>query len=77
MTVLELLGSSDSEAVSEVDFCAMNAETSEDEKSSAHSAEDLYSDAASESGQSSASNYEMWGIMWRWGEVQDLKVEGK
>ena len=58
MTALELLGSSDSEAVSEVDFRAMNAETSDDEPSSENSAEDLYSDAASESGESSGSNYE-------------------
>jgi len=58
MTALELLGSSDSEAVSEVDFRAMNAETSDDEPSSENSAEDLYSDAASESGESSGSDYE-------------------
>ena len=55
MSALEMLGSSDSEAVSEVDFGAMNAETSED---SEHSAEDYYSGPATESGESSASNYE-------------------
>ena len=58
MSALELLGSSDSEAVSEVDFAAFNAETSEDERSSEHSVEDLYSEHASESGESSGSNYE-------------------
>ena len=53
MSSLELLGSSDSEAVSEVDFSAMNAETSEDGTSSENSVEDLYSGSHSESGESS------------------------
>ena len=53
-----MLGSSDSEAVSELDFAAMNAETSEDGTSSENSVEDLYSGSHSESGESSGSNYE-------------------
>jgi len=58
MSAMEMLGSSDSEAVSEVDFSAMNAETSEDGTSSENSVEDLYSGSHSESGESSGSNYE-------------------
>ena len=61
MSAVELLGSSDSEAISECDFSEMKGGSSEGDESDQGSGEDMYSEeheTQSESGESSASNYE-------------------
>ena len=59
-SALELLGSSDSECVSECDFSALHGGSSDGECSDAFSCEDMYSEHEhhSDSGESSGSNYE-------------------
>ena len=61
LSAVELLGSSDSEAVSECDFSRMQGGSSEGDESNQGSGEDMYSEeheTQSESGESSGSNYE-------------------
>ena len=61
MSVLELLGTSDSEAMSEGDFSQLQGGSSEGDESEQASGEDMYNsehESKSESGESSASNYE-------------------
>ena len=76
MSALELLGTSDSEAVSECDFSQLQGGSSEGDESEQASGEDMYNsehESKSESGESSASNYETSSSF----EARNQKKEAK